>query len=111
MELPDGWRVGHAKNVSPQWAEQWSEYVGKAENWDDLTNLRFVLDDRKGWLFPQTVRRFSQLLVDRAQELDMRIAPVVSPMKEKSWHADLTDFQAPKSELSETSKRMMGEAQ
>ena len=112
MELPEGWRVGHTKNVSPQWIEQWAEYVGKATDAGDIRMLRVVLEDRKGWCFPVSVRNMSALLEDRAKELGVPALPVRAAVEEKPWHQRLAMFSDDrKPRLTETSKRMTGEAE
>ena len=106
MELPKGWRVGYTDKVGPQWAQQWSEYVGYAHDESDI-----ILEDRKSWCFPITIRRFSQILEDRANELGVSIRPVRSESEEHPWHERLTEFSGKaKADLTEKSKRMMGDA-
>ena len=110
MELPEGWRIGHTKNVSSQWIEQWAEYVGKATDPSDIRMLRVVLEDRKGWCFPVSVRNMSTILQDRAKELGFSIAAVRSAVEEKPWHQRVAMFSDDrKPSLTETSKRMTGE--
>lgn len=92
MEIPEGWRVGHTKNVSPQWVEQWHETVAKAQSENDLMMLRVILDDRKDWCAPITIRRMSKALERRGNEIDVSIRPVRNARKETESNRAWTSF-------------------
>jgi len=116
MELPKGWRIGYSESVGPQWAHEWDEYVGKASTADDILRLRIILSDRKSWLFPRTVRKFSGKLEAKAAALGVGVAPVEPDLEAKGWHNALTDFPGekptpkPDRERQDITSRMLGEA-
>ena len=107
MELPSGWRIGDTKAVSPQWAEQWFEFVDQAACEADIQRLRIVLSDRRGWCVPATIRDMSRALTDRAKAIGVEITPVGSPHEEKPWHNRYREiFQKGNPDIS---RRMTGE--